>query len=77
MTTTEENARAVRHLPHVSYNLMSEAKITLQKIAQEKARHAAALANLNENFALTCWNTVKSQWTPDEIAAALATPTTL
>lgn len=70
--TTEKKALAVEKLADASLDMKTEARAILAKIAAAKARHAQELADLDERFALTCWNDVEANWTKEEIAAAMA-----
>ena len=68
--TTEQKANAVQHLSDASLDMKIEARAVLSKIAAAKARFAQEMADLDERFKLTCWNTVESEWTQQEIAEA-------
>lgn len=66
----EEKIAAVPRLPDVSSDLVTEANIAQQKLDRARLTFLQTVADIEDSFDVTAWQSITRRWSAEEIAKA-------
>lgn len=68
----QTKVRIIENLPGAGWNIRAEARIAAEALRVELERHAQAVQQIEERFAIEAWRHVVRNWTVQEIGALAA-----